>query len=97
MSDSVAMPAVRQNCSKLAATFSQATSRPDATSPADVLFLFIGVAFPRGFDTPSLRAQGGQRLPSYFNRLRDIPSDPSPAETLRALTAEREARSRSNL
>jgi pimeloyl-ACP methyl ester carboxylesterase len=29
----------------------------------------------RGFDTPSLQAQGGQRRPSYFNKLRDIPSN----------------------
>jgi hypothetical protein len=27
----------------------------------------------RGFDTPSLTAQGGQRLPFYFNIDRDIP------------------------
>jgi len=29
----------------------------------------------RGFDTPSLPAQGGQRLLSYFNINRDIPVD----------------------
>ena len=29
----------------------------------------------RGFDTPSLTAQGGQRLPFYFNIDRDIPPD----------------------
>jgi len=28
----------------------------------------------RGFDTPSLPAQGGQRLLSYFNINRDIPA-----------------------
>ena len=56
-------PAVRQNRSKLTATFSQARSRPDATISADVLPLLHGVALPRGFDTPSLRAQGGQRRP----------------------------------
>src|SRR5208282_4647875 len=33
---------------------------------------FHGVALLRGFSTPSLQAQGGQRLPSYFNIERDI-------------------------
>src|SRR5229473_154277 len=33
-----------------------------------------GVALLRGFNTPSLQAQGEQRLPSYFNIDRDIPS-----------------------
>jgi hypothetical protein len=28
----------------------------------------------RGFSTPSLLAQGEQRLPSYFNIRRDIPA-----------------------
>ncbi|MFY9734833.1 MAG: hypothetical protein WAL02_06820, partial [Rhodoplanes sp.] len=32
-----------------------------------------GVALLRGISTPSLAAQGGQRLPSYFNIDRDIP------------------------
>src|SRR6185436_2875580 len=32
-----------------------------------------GVALLRGFSTPSLQAQGEQRLPSYFNIDRDIP------------------------
>src|SRR3954469_20602629 len=32
-----------------------------------------GVAFLRGFDTPSLQAQGGQRRLPYFNRDGDIP------------------------
>jgi hypothetical protein len=32
----------------------------------------------RGFDTPSLQAQGGQRRPSYFNKLRDIPNPAAP-------------------
>src|SRR5271163_2423389 len=35
---------------------------------------FHGVALLRGFSTPSLQAQGGQRLPSYFNIERDIAS-----------------------
>jgi hypothetical protein len=35
--------------------------------------LLLGVAFLRGVDTPSLQAQGGQRRPLYFNKLRDFP------------------------
>jgi len=35
-----------------------------------------GVALLRGISTPSLAAQGGQRLPSYFNIDRDIPQSP---------------------
>jgi hypothetical protein len=35
--------------------------------------LHHGVALLRGISTPSLAAQGGQRLPSYFNIGRDIP------------------------
>src|SRR5438445_9577374 len=36
--------------------------------------LLHGVALLRGFSTPSLPAQGGQRLPHIFNIDRDIPS-----------------------
>src|SRR5271169_3630138 len=36
--------------------------------------LLHGVALLRGFSTPSLLAQGGQRLPHIFNISRDIPS-----------------------
>ena len=36
--------------------------------------LLHGIAFLRGFDTPNLPAQGGQRRPTYFNISRDIPS-----------------------
>ena len=39
-----------------------------------------GVALLRGFDTPSLMAQGGQRLLPYFNIDRDIPQNPSVPE-----------------
>jgi hypothetical protein len=46
-------------------------------NPARYATLLHGVAFPRGVDTPSLQAQGGQRRPRYFNRLGDIPSDMS--------------------
>src|SRR5260370_5148835 len=35
-----------------------------------------GVALLRGFSTPSLLAQGGQRLPHIFNIGRDIPHSP---------------------
>jgi hypothetical protein len=38
--------------------------------------LLHGVAFLRGFDTPSLQAQGGQRRPTYFNISQDIPDCP---------------------
>src|SRR6266478_1217774 len=55
MPASVAMPAVRQNRSKLAPTSCQASSTIATGS------------------TPSLLAQGGQRLPHIFNIGRDIP------------------------
>ena len=42
---SCAAPDVRQNRSKLAATFSQATSRPDATILVVVLFLPMALPF----------------------------------------------------
>jgi hypothetical protein len=35
---------------------------------------FMALLLLRGFSTPSLLAQGEQRLPSYFNIDRDIPA-----------------------
>ena len=45
---------------------------PAATFPADVTSFFMTLPSFRGFDTPSLQAQGGQRRSPYFNKLRDI-------------------------
>jgi hypothetical protein len=74
MPASVAMPAVRQNRSKLAPTCCQASSTIAAgTTPAGCGRLFHGVALLRGFRTPSLLAQGGQRLLHIFNIGRDMP------------------------
>ena len=39
------MQAVKQNRSELTATFSQVTSRPDATSSTDMLSLFMALPF----------------------------------------------------
>jgi hypothetical protein len=40
---------------------------------AVVLFLFMALLSFRGIGTPSLKAQGEQRRPSFFNIRRDIP------------------------
>jgi hypothetical protein len=45
ISANVATPAVKQNRSKLAATFSHAVSSPDATIPLDVLSFFMALPF----------------------------------------------------
>src|SRR5512132_2981084 len=74
----VAMPAVRQKRSKLAPTSCQASSTiATGTTAADVVDSFMALLLLRGFSTPSLLAQGEQRLPSYFNIRRDIPGRPS--------------------
>jgi hypothetical protein len=39
-----------------------------------VLFLFMALLASRGFDTPSLAAQGRQRRSRFLNIGRDIPS-----------------------
>jgi hypothetical protein len=70
----VAIPAVRQNRSKLAPTSCQAYSTIAAgTTAADVVNCFMALLSFAGFDTPSLSAQGEQRLPQIFNNRRDIP------------------------
>src|SRR4249920_5705 len=72
----VAMPVVRQKRSKLAPTSCQASSTIAAgTTAADVVDSFMALLLLRGFSTPSLLAQGEQRLPSFFNIRRDIPAD----------------------
>ena len=68
------MPAVRQKRSKLAPTSCQASSTiATGTAAADVVDSFMALLLLRGFSTPSLLAQGEQRLPSYLNIDRDIP------------------------
>jgi osmotically-inducible protein OsmY len=47
-----------------------------------------GVALLSGISTPSLAAQGGQRLPSYFNINRDIPDATVREEILAVLKNE---------
>jgi hypothetical protein len=70
----VAMAAVRQKRSKLAPTSCHSRfddcRRDDGRRCGGFLHR---VALLRGFSTPSLQAQGEQRLPSYFNIDRDIP------------------------
>src|SRR5665213_2286558 len=74
MPANVAIPAVRQKRSKLAPTSCQASSTIAAgTTAADVVDFFMALLSFVGFDTPSLRAQGEQRLPHIFNSGRDIP------------------------
>src|SRR4249920_3902244 len=68
MLDNVASPAVRQKRSKLAPTSCQASSMFAAgTTAVNVVGLFMALLSFRGFDTPSLPAQGEQRLPLIFN------------------------------
>src|SRR5271167_1249443 len=65
---SAASPAVRQKRSKLAPTSCQASSTFGvATTAVNVLGFFMALLSFRGFDTPSLPAQGEQRLPPIFN------------------------------
>src|SRR5271166_2878875 len=65
---SVASPAVRQKRSKLAPTSCQASSTFGvATTAVNVVGFFMALLSFRGFDTPSLPAQGEQRLPPIFN------------------------------
>src|SRR5271166_4509637 len=68
MLDNVASPAVRQKRSKLAPTSCQASSMFAAgTTAVNVAGFFMALLSFRGFDTPSLPAQGEQRLPLIFN------------------------------
>src|SRR5271166_2771647 len=65
---SAASPAVRQKRSKLAPTSCQASSTFGvATTAVNVVGFFMALLSFRGFDTPSLPAQGEQRLPPIFN------------------------------
>src|SRR5271167_4217397 len=63
MLDNVASLAFRQKRSKLAPTSCQASSMFAAgTTAVNVVGLFMALLSFRGFDTPSLPAQGEQRL-----------------------------------
>ncbi|MET4222520.1 hypothetical protein ABIB00_007758 [Bradyrhizobium sp. LB14.3] len=77
---SASIPAARQNRSKLARTFVNAssTARSPATSRCDISR--HGVALLCGISTPSLPVQGQSRPLQKFNRTQDIP-------TARSLTA----------
>jgi Recombinase zinc beta ribbon domain/Recombinase len=81
ISPSASSPAARQNRSKLAVISSSARPTGDRGTPAaGVLSLVMALPASRGFDTPSLLAQGGQRRFPLLNIERDIPhivvSDP---------------------
>ncbi|MDO9714550.1 hypothetical protein, partial [Paracraurococcus lichenis] len=66
--------ALRHSRSKLSVAPSGARSAADGGTPAaDVLFLVMALLAPRGFDTPSLPAQGRQRRLHFLNITRDIP------------------------
>src|SRR5205085_7899168 len=74
ISPSTSSPAARQNRSKLAVTSSSARPTGDCGTPAPaVLFLVMALLAPRGFSTPSLPAQGGQRRLLFLNIDRDNP------------------------
>ena len=62
------MPAVRQKRSNELSISRQAASRLGTNVIAEVVVRFVMALLSFvDFDTPSLTAQGGQRLPSYFN------------------------------
>src|SRR5271165_1022738 len=85
---SAASPAVRQKRSKLAPTSCQASSTLGvATTAVNVVGFFMALLSFRGFDTPSLPAQGEQRLPPIFNIQR---GNAMPTRTLPCFTAEAE-------
>src|SRR4029450_5962439 len=74
ISPSTSSPAARQNRSKLAVISSSARPTGErGTSAAGVLSLVMALLAPRGFSTPSLPAQGGQRRFPLPNSGRDIP------------------------
>src|SRR6266566_3807913 len=74
------MPEAKQNTSKLAEMFARASVFTALIGIAvDVVGLSMALLSFRGFDTPSLPAQGEQRRSSFFNIRRDIP----PAVVLR--------------
>src|SRR5208337_816117 len=82
MLDNVARPAVRQKRSKLAATSCQASARfAVGTTAVNVVGFFMALLSFRGFDTPSLQAQGEQRLPPIFNIQRGNPKPSKAAKT----------------
>src|SRR6266702_4410321 len=69
------MPEAKQNTSKLAEMFARASIFTALVGIAvDVLRLSMAFLYFRGFDTPSLPAQGEQRRSSFFNIRRDIPT-----------------------
>jgi len=68
------MPEAKQNTSKLAEMFARASIFTALVGTAvDVVRLSMALLSFRGFDTPSLPAQGEQRRSSFFNIPRDIP------------------------
>jgi len=68
------MPEAKQNSSKLAEMFARASIFTALVGIAvDVVRLSMALLSFRGFDTPSLPAQGEQRRSSFFNIRRDIP------------------------
>src|SRR4029450_12965414 len=74
ISPSTSSPAARQNRSKLAVISSSARPTGERGTPAaGVLSLVMALLAPRGFSTPSLPAQGGQRRFPLLNSGRDIP------------------------
>src|SRR6266571_2680548 len=67
------MPEAKQNTSKLAEMFARASVFTALIGIAvDVVRLSMALLSFRGFDTPSLPAQGEQRRSSFFNIRRDI-------------------------
>ena len=62
---SVAMPAVRQNRSKLAVTFSHASSNAQSQTIQPICYLSSWRCSSLCNYTPSLQAQGGQRRLSW--------------------------------
>src|SRR5450759_1058464 len=76
MPDNVAIPAVRQNRSKLAPTSCQASSTiAPAPMAADVVIFFMALLSFVGFDTPSLT---GSRRATPTSQFQQQPGHPPP-------------------
>src|SRR5450759_2507863 len=83
MPDNVAIPAVRQNRSKLAPTSCQASSTiAPAPMAADVVIFFMALLSFVGFDTPSLT---GSRRATPTSQFQQQPGHP-PRSSIRALS-----------
>jgi hypothetical protein len=72
------IPTTRQKRSNEMSTSCRAASKSGLRAIDEGVVMFVMALLLCGFDTPSLAAQGGQRLPSYFNIQRGNPNQLGP-------------------